>query len=373
MAASSFSNDIPNWGMAAQNSLAAIFSLSGYKLTADERSFFKDSNPLGFILFQRNCENPDQLRALTDALKETLGRDCPILIDQEGGRVQRLKPPMWRQYPAMRHFGEIAESVPPTQLQLGSPPARQAFASLPPMGGGQAGGAAMNNALEDLQYAMLQLAEELRDGGINVNCAPCLDVLTPETHDVIGDRAFSSDAETVTRLGLAVCETFLAACITPVVKHMPGHGRATADSHKTLPVVKASAAELAAVDFKPFTAIAQSKIAPAVWGMPTPVLYPALDPDNAACASKAIIHDVIRGQMGFEGVLLSDATDMDGFAAYGDAAGRVMAVLNAGCDLACYCPGIIEDMKKIATSAHKLRPDTLKRLQKAAEFRKLAT
>ncbi len=330
----------------ADKALAAIFSFSGLDLTKDERAFFKDANPFGFILFfdkngQRNIDNPAQLKKLTNNLKDLLGRDCPILVDQEGGRVQRLKPPLWRQYPPMRQFGETAEHD-------------------------------LEQALEDLRFTILQMAEELRDGGINVNCAPVLDVSFPEMHDVIGDRAFSSDPAIVARLGLSVCRNLLAAGITPVFKHLPGHGRAKADSHKTLPIVEASREEMEQTDFVPFRAVMESEIGGALWGMPTPVKYPALDADHAACASRKIIHGLIRGEMGFDGFLVSDALDMEGFAAYGDQAHRVLAVLKAGCDAALYCAGDLKDMQKIAKTAPKLGEKSLQRLQKAEEFRKLA-
>jgi beta-N-acetylhexosaminidase len=323
------------------DALSVIFSVSGAQLTDHELSLFREADPFGFILFARNCENPQQLRALTDSLRETVGRDCAILIDQEGGRVQRMKPPVWRQYPPPRSFGITAQDD-------------------------------MAQALNDVRFRTLQLAEELRAGGITVNCDPVLDVLTEHTHDVIGDRAFSDDPAIVARLGLSVCRHYLAAGITPVVKHMPGHGRARADSHKELPVVDALLAELEAIDFAPFREIAASDVGAAVWGMPTPVKFSALDHDHAACASRIIIQDIIRGSMGFEGVLVSDALDMEGMAAYGDAAGRVRAVLDAGCDLALHCTGIFDEMEKIAESVPKLSENTRKRLQKAAEFKKLA-
>ena len=331
----------PSFTKGADESLAVIFSLEGPVLTAAEKALFAQSNPFGFILFARNCETPEQMRALTGSLRETLGRDCPILIDQEGGRVQRMKAPVWRSYPAADSFGARAEND-------------------------------LDVALEDLRFNTLQIAEDLLDAGINVNCAPVVDVLTPLTHDVIGDRAFSDKPEIVSRLGLSVCRHYLAAGITPVIKHLPGHGRAAADSHKELPVVNATLEELQKSDFKPFKDIAASDVGRAVWAMPTPVLYPALDPKHAACASKIIINDIIRGYMGFEGILVSDALDMEGFAAYGDAAGRVNAVLEAGCDLALHCTGILPEMQKIAESVPKLTPQALERLQKAAEFRKVA-
>lgn len=323
------------------NPLATIFSLSDRTLSNDERALFKEANPFGFILFARNCESTSQLRALVDDLRETLGRYCPVMIDQEGGRVQRLKPPVWRQYNPARSFGEKAEQD-------------------------------MNSALDDLRFRTLRIAEELAECGVNVNCDPVLDVPAADVHDVIGDRAYSADPDVVSRLGLSVCRHYLAAGITPVIKHMPGHGRARADSHKELPVVDASIEVLSETDFKPFKTIAESEAGHAVWGMPTPVLYPALDPDHAACASKKIITEIIRGVIGFDGILVSDALDMEGFAAYGDPAQRVNAVLSAGCDLALHCTGKLNEMEKIAESVPNLSEKAQKRLQKAAEFRQMA-
>jgi beta-N-acetylhexosaminidase len=330
----SFAND-------AEEALAVIFSLAGPTITDQEKALFEKADPFGFILFARNCETPEQVARLTTDLKQLVGRNCPILIDQEGGRVQRLKPPIWRAYPAAETFGARAEVD-------------------------------LDFALDDLRFNTLQLSDELRDLGINVNCTPVLDVSQPETHDVIGDRAFSDNPEIVSRLGLCVARNSLAAGIVPVIKHMPGHGRATADSHKVLPHVSASLQELEKTDFLPFRDIASSDVGLSVWGMPTPVLYTALDPDHAACASSKILKDVIRGHMNFQGVLVSDALDMEGFAAYGDAAGRVNAVLKAGCDLALHCTGVLAEMEKIAKSVPKITEKGLERLQKAAEFRKLA-
>jgi beta-N-acetylhexosaminidase len=323
-----------------KNSLAVILSLAGETLSDTERSFFKDCNPLGFILFARNCKSPSQLAELTSDLKESLGRDCPILIDQEGGRVQRLKPPAWRQYPPMKDFGDMA-------LENES------------------------KALEDLRFSILQLASELGDAGINVNCAPVLDVLTPQTHDAIGDRAFSDRPEIVARLGLSVCRTLLAAGITPVIKHLPGHGRALVDSHKDLPRVSVSAADLEA-DFKPFRDLAAADVGPALWGMAAHVIYEQIDPDHPASVSPRIVGDVIRKNIGFDGLLLSDDVDMAALCAYGDAAERCAASLAAGCDVALYCAGKLQIMEKIAKTVPKLAPEALRRLQKAAEFRKVA-
>lgn len=324
----------------AENALAAIFSVEGPSLSPGEIRLFRESNPFGFILFARNIESPQQVSALIKNLKDTVGRDCPVLIDQEGGRVQRLKPPQWRQYPPMKTFGDTARTD-------------------------------MEQALDSLRFSTLQLAEELRDVGFNVDCAPVLDVLMPETHDVIGDRAFSSDPAIVARLGLSVCRNLLAAGITPVIKHIPGHGRSTSDSHHDLPVVKASLEELE-IDFAPFRSLAGSDVAPATWGMTAHIVYPAIDKDLPLTISPDGIDGVIRESLGFDGFLLSDDLDMKALDKYGDIAKKTRLVVEAGCDAVLYCTGKLEAMEKIAKSAPKLGIKALQRLQKAEEYIKLA-
>ncbi len=324
----------------AKDAKAAIFSVEGAVLSDAEKAFFMQANPFGFILFARNCKTPDQLRALTDDLKQSVGRDCPILIDQEGGRVQRLKPPGWRTYFPAKIFGDLAR-------------------------------ASMPQALDDVRFVTLQMAGELRDAGVNVNCAPVLDVLTPDTHDAIGDRAFSNDPEIVARLGLSVCRNLLAAGITPVIKHLPGHGRATMDSHKDLPHIDAALVQLSN-DFKPFQDIVASDIAPAIWGMAAHIVYDQIDPALPSSISPTIITEIIRGEIGFDGLLLSDDLDMEALSAHGDVADRAVKTLDAGCDIALYCAGKLPDMQKIAESVPNLSDEALKRLQRAAEFSKMA-
>lgn len=324
----------------AENALAAIFSLSGPELSKDEARFFRESDPLGFILFARNCIDPKQLSALNASLKESVGRECPILIDQEGGRVQRLKPPHWRQYPPMKTFGDTAVDD-------------------------------MDGALDALRFTTLQLGEELHGAGFNVDCAPVLDVLMPQTHDVIGDRSFSSDPVIVARLGLSVCRNLLAAGITPVIKHIPGHGRSTLDSHLDLPVVKASLDELES-DFLPFRNLASSDVAPALWGMTAHIIFTAIDAEKPVTLSELGIQGIIRDSLGFDGFLLGDDLDMKALDKYGDLGQKAVLSLEAGCDAALYCAGKLQDMKKIAESVPKLAPKSLQRLQKAAEYIRLA-
>lgn len=324
-----------------ENTKAVFFSVAGAVLSAEEKSLFQDTAPLGFILFARNCETPEQVKTLCKDLREAVGWHCPILIDQEGGRVQRLKPPIWRGYPSMQLFGTKAEVD-------------------------------MNDGLENLRFILMQLCEELREVGVDVNCAPVLDVLTPETHDVIGDRAFSEKPEIVSRLGLSVCRNFLANGITPVMKHIPGHGRACADSHKDLPCVDVPLDDLKSQDFVPFRDIAQSDIADGVWGMVAHIVYPSIDADLPSSVSPTIINNIIRKEIGFDGLLVTDDLDMDALSGIGDVEARVLAALEAGCDVALYCSGRIEDMKKIAKSVPKLSAKARVRLQKSQESLKLA-
>lgn len=325
--------------------LPVILSLEGYVLSDQERGFFREVNPLGFILFNkpgaRNIESPGQLRVLVNDLKETVGRNCPILIDQEGGRVQRLKPPHWRAYPPMRQFGEGAEVD-------------------------------MAHALEELRFTILQLAEDLLDCGINVDCAPVMDVLSEVTHNVIGDRAFSEKPDIVGRLGLSVCRNLLAAGVTPVIKHLPGHGRGAVDSHKDLPRVSEPLATLNSIDFDPFRFVSKSDVGHAIWGMAAHIIYEDIDPELPSSISPTIISEVIRGAIGFEGLLLSDDLDMDALAAYGDVAERAKLCLGAGCDVVLHCSGNLKDMQKLVKSVPKISEKALKRLQKAADFPKMA-
>lgn len=323
------------WSSAEINTsvLAAIFSLSGPELTDREKALFRESNPLGFILFARNCADPDQLRKLTDDLKDALGRDCPVLIDQEGGRVQRLKPPHWSAYPPMRDFAD--------------------------------------QPYEALESAIRAQAGELTDAGINVNCAPVLDVLTPETHDVIGDRAFSHNPEIVSELGGIVCEALLGAGITPVIKHMPGHGRATADSHHVLPRVRAARGELEK-DFAPFRDIA-GRFGHKVWAMTAHVVYDEIDMYLPTTLSRKAISGVIRRDIGFDGFLISDDMEMKALASYGDVAENARVALNAGLDCVLHCNGDFKEMERLADALPKLRMDSVKRLQNTGKSSKVAS
>jgi beta-N-acetylhexosaminidase len=311
---------------------AVIFGCAGPSLTADERHFFSDALPVGFILFERNCQDPRQVIGLVAELKEITGRPgTPILIDQEGGRVQRLKPPHWRDAPPASVFGRLAVE----DLAL----AREAVE--------------LNAGL---------IATELSDLGINVDCAPVLDVLGPKAHSIIGERAFGNDPGTVTALGRAAAEGFLAGGVLPLMKHIPGHGRALADSHQELPVVDAAAEDLEASDFRPFLAL---KDLP--WAMTAHVVYRALDADHPATTSGTVITKTIRGDIGFDGVLVSDDIGMK--ALIGSFDERAAAVLAAGCDLVLHCSGDLAEMEAVAAGVRPLSSETMERLAGAEAMR----
>lgn len=283
-----------------KNKLPLITSISGLALTSLEASHIKSTS--GVILMGRNCDNPDQILKLTNDIKSATGDDgFPILIDQEGGRVQRLKPPNWPQY---KPASELDEA-----------------------------GVSLQNS---------KIAGDLKALGINVNCTPVLDIPTKNAHDIIGDRAFSKDHSA---MGRAVCEQHLKAGITPIIKHIPGHGRAHSDSHKDLPFVSASLDELKKTDFKPFKDLSDIKDA---WAMTAHIIYSAIDENHPASASAKIIKDIIRKYIGFSGILVSDDIEMEALHNYGDLPNRAKAVLDAGCDLALYCGGDLDKSKKIA-------------------------
>ncbi len=319
----------------AKDSLACVFSLEGTELTDREAALFREANPFGFILFKRNIENPEQLKSLVASLKDIVKRDCPILIDQEGGRVQRLRPPHWREYKPMKHFGDLYAQNP-------------------------------DEALEELRFEILRMSDELIELGINVNCAPMLDIYFAGAHDIVGDRAFSDDPAIVSRLGLSVCRHFLKAGITPIIKHIPGHGRANSDSHMELPFVDAGLEDLKELDFAPFKDIASSDVGEAVWAMSAHITYKSLDADNPATISPIVIAGTIRGEIGFDGVLIGDDLDMKALDSYGGAVQKAKASLDAGCDLALYCAGEFDVMEELAGGLPKISSPTIERLKRAS-------
>lgn len=307
---------------------AVVFGCSGHELTGDERALFADADPLGFILFARNIETPEQVRTLVRDLRASVGRnDAIVLIDQEGGRVQRLRPPHWKNRPPMKAFGDLARTDPDEAVALARTVARL-------------------------------LADDLSSLGIDVDCAPVLDLPAPDGHEIIGDRAFADDPEIISALGLAICEGLEAGGVMPVIKHIPGHGRATADSHLELPHVGASLDTLRATDFRPFAALRD-----AASGMTAHIVYEAIDPERPCSASAKVIEEIIRGEIGFEGLLFSDDLCMK--ALTGSMAERATAVLDAGCDVALHCDGNFSDMAAIAEACPPMRPESLGRLERA--------
>ena len=304
----------------------AIYGCSGLTLTPEERDFFQDTLPWGFILFARNIADRDQVRALCQALRACVGDDhAPILIDQEGGRVARLAPPEWEPRPPARVFGDMYRRNPEG--------AREA--------------AYLNARL---------IAHDLAEVGINVDCLPVLDVPAPDGSNVIGDRAFSDDRSVIIELGRTVIEGLIDGGVLPVMKHIPGHGRATADSHLELPHVAAAGDALSAVDFVPFRSLNACPMA-----MTAHVVYEALDNQRPATTSARVIRDVIRGEIGFEGVLISDDLSMK--ALTGSIGSRARAALSAGCDIVLHCNGRIEEMREVAEFTGPLEGVTLKRTE----------
>ena len=307
---------------------AAILGCSGLALTAREKAFFAEVRPWGFILFARNIETPDQVRALTASLRETVGRaDAPILIDQEGGRVQRLGPPHWGRYPPGRAYG---------RLQARDPLFRREITRL---------GARL-------------LAHDLAAVGINVDCIPVLDVLAPDGHQVIGDRAYADTPDEVAVLGRAAAEGLLAGGVLPVIKHIPGHGRARADSHEELPVVNAAWEELDRHDFVPFRALSDMPMA-----MTAHVIYAAIDRRRPATTSVSVMRTAIRGAIGFAGLVMTDDLSMKALA--GDLGERAAAARSAGCDVVLHCNGDMAEMAAVAAGAGALRGRSARRAEAA--------
>ncbi len=313
--------------------LAVIFGCAGQHLEAAERKFFASADPAGFILFARNIDSPAQVRALTAELRECAGNaDAPVLIDQEGGRVARLRPPHWRAAPPAARFGELAR--------------RDAGA------GGRA--VWLNTRL---------MAAELRELGISVDCLPLLDLPVAGAHDAIGDRAFADDVDIVATLGRAACEGMLAGGILPVIKHIPGHGRAMVDSHENPPLVSASRATLEAADFEPFRRLADMPVA-----MTGHMVFSDIDPDRATTVSRVVIGEVIRGHIGFAGLLLSD--DLSMRALGGSLAERTEGSLAAGCDIALHCNGDMAEMEAVRDGARPLDAPGAARLRRALDARR---
>jgi beta-N-acetylhexosaminidase len=307
---------------------ALITGVSGEVLTPAERDFLKSAAPAGLILFSRNCRDHAQIRALVDSVKEAVGSaQLLVLIDQEGGRVQRLRPPLGRALPPADAYARIYDHD------------RQA-------------------AVAAARHIARLVAEDLSALGINTNCTPVLDLPAADGHAVIGDRAFGTSTEKIAALGRAVAEGFLAGGVLPVIKHIPGHGRATKDSHFDLPVVTTSRAELSHTDFSPFKALNDMPAA-----MTAHVVFTDIDPNAPASASATVTAEIIRGEIGFDGLLMSDDLSMKALS--GPMKARAEAVIRSGSDLALHCSGDLSEMDDAASAVPALGGEALRRLEAA--------
>lgn len=306
---------------------SVIYGLAGTALTDEERDFFKEADPAGYILFGRNVEDRGQLSALTESLKELHGRArLPILIDQEGGRVSRLAPPNWPAFPPMGVFAKHYEKNP-------------------------------RDAEEAAKLNARAIGIMLSEVGITVDALPVLDVRQEGADEIVGDRALGTDPVMVGQLGDAVIKGLHSGGVVSIVKHMPGHGRALVDSHKERPLVTATAPELD-IDLAPF-----EKLAHAPMGMVAHIVYSAWDPDYIASQSSTVIEDIIRGRLGFDGWLISD--DLNMAAMTGSMAERAIGVIYAGCDVALHCSGKMDEMRDVAEVAPTMTPRSVARMQVA--------
>jgi beta-N-acetylhexosaminidase len=310
---------------------AVAFSVEGEKLGKDEKAFYRDCDPWGFILFARNVDRPGQVRALTDSLRDCMGRDVPVFIDQEGGRVQRLRPPNWRNAPPAARFGQLWDREPEL-------------------------------ALEAVRINHQLIAQELHAVGVDCDYAPCADIRVKGAHDVIGDRALHSDPHAVAAMASAALEGMLHQGVLGVIKHLPGHGRAGVDSHFELPVVDTDEETLANTDFAAFRGIKGALMA-----MTAHVVYPAIDGDDCATFSAEVITRIIRGHIGFDGLLMSDDLVMKALA--GPLRERTRRAFAAGCDLVIH-NGVMAEMVEIADATPRLDHAALKRADAALAARR---
>ena len=312
---------------------ALIAGCAGPRLDPAEREFFATVRPWGLILFKRNCESPAQIAALVQEFRRLAGcEEAPVFIDQEGGRVQRLGPPHWPDFPPAARFGEIY--------------ARDRAAGR-----------------EAARLGARLIARELLALGITADCLPVADLRLPEGHGVIGDRAYGETVDEVSDLARAAAEGLMEGGVLPVLKHIPGHGRANADSHEALPSVAASPVELEKTDFEPFRRLNDLPMA-----MTAHVLYQALDPDRAATISPKIVQEVIRGHIGFDGLLMTDDLSMKALA--GSLRERAERALSAGCDVVLHCNGDLAEMTEIAAACPLLSGESLRRATAATDRRK---
>jgi len=309
---------------------ALVLGCAGERLTAEECRLFANVDPVGFVLFRRNCKEPDQVRALVAEMRDAVGRaDAPVLIDQEGGRVARLQPPHWRKYPAAAQIGALPDPLSEEAARLGA----------------------------------RLIADDLATLGIDVDALPVLDLPAAGADPVIGDRAYDSDPARVARLGRAACEGLLQGGVLPIIKHIPGHGRSQVDSHRDLPRVEASRDELAKTDFAQFLTLGAMP-----WAMTAHIVYTAIDANMPATFSAAIIDGIIRRHIGFDGILISDDISMG--ALQGSLAERTRRALAAGCDLALHCNGVLTEMEEVADAAAPLTAEAQARLARDEALRR---
>ena len=305
-------------------SKAMILGVSGLQLTAEEKALFAGERPWGFIVFARNLSEREQICDLVASMRDAVGRpDAPVLIDQEGGRVQRIREPLLPRYPSAAVLGEIYK----------------------------------RNAGQGLRAAWLMSrlhAFDMKSFGINVDCLPVLDVPVEGASNVIGNRAYGFDPDTVSAMGRAAADGLTAGGVLPVMKHIPGHGRGMADSHHELPVVSTSLGELEAHDFPPFRDMADSLMA-----MSAHVVYSAIDPDRPATISRKVIDEVIRGSIGFNGLLISDDASMN--ALKGTLGERARAIATNGCDITLHCNGVMDEMRAVVAEVGPLAGEALRR------------
>lgn len=308
-----------------------IVGCAGKTLTVEEVGFYRDERPWGFILFGRNVGEADQIADLCAAFRDSVGRaDAPVFIDQEGGRVQRLRPPLAPNYPPAARIGALYR--------------------------------ADNGAGRRAAFLMSRLhAFDLRKVGVNVDCLPVLDVPVEGAHEVIGNRAYGYDPEAVAVLGRAAADGLLAGGVLPVIKHIPGHGRAGADTHLSLPAVDASLEELDGHDFVPFRSLRDLPMA-----MTAHVIFTAVDPERPATTSARVVEDVIRGRIGFDGLLMSDDVSMQALS--GDFADRTRAIFAAGCDVVLHCNGRMDEMRAVVSETPVLEGAALSRADRALAF-----
>lgn len=306
---------------------ATIFGPEGLEITDWERGFFRETQPLGFILFARNIDNPDQLRQLTHGLREAVQRDAPILIDQEGGRVQRMRSPHWREYlPALDQMAQAGDAMRAHWVR---------------------------NRL---------IAAELHDAGIDANCAPLADIAEEMTHPVLKNRLYGYDVETVVAASKVCADAHLSGGVLPVLKHIPGYGRATVDSHRDLPRVDAPRTELDGWDFAPFAELRDIPM-----GMTAHIVFSEIDA-TAPATTSAKMMEVIRKDIGFDGLLMTDDLSMQALS--GTVAERAAASIAAGCDIVLHCNGHAAEMQAVAAAAGEMTPAAIIRANRALAMRK---